>query len=141
MTTHIEVLYFDGCPNHEPLIDRVRELAAQHGVPAEIEPVRIASEQEAQAQRFLGSPTLRVDGADVEPGADDRRDYGLKCRLYRGATRLTGSPDDAWILAALARAGDQRSGPSRTLIGSPDESRPTSSNRAGARKTSFSKRG
>jgi hypothetical protein len=107
--TQIEVLYFDGCPNHEPLIDRVRELAARHGVPAAIEPVRIASDQEAQARRFLGSPTLRVDGSDVEPGADERRDYGLKCRLYRSATGLTGGPDEAWILAAfdlLERRGD-----------------------------------
>jgi hypothetical protein len=104
--TRIEVLYFDGCPNHEQLVDRVRELAAEHGVRAAIEPVRIASDEQAQVQRFLGSPSLRVDGSDVEPGADERSDYGLKCRLYRGASRLTGSPDDAWIRAALARAGD-----------------------------------
>jgi hypothetical protein len=104
--THIEVLYFDGCPNHEPLIDRVRELAAEHGVPAAIEAVRIASDEEAQAQRFLGSPTVRVEGADVEPGADERDDYGLKCRLYRDATRLAGNPDDASIRAALVRSGN-----------------------------------
>jgi hypothetical protein len=112
--TRIELLYFDDCPNHEPLLARVRELVAQHGARATIEPVRIDSDEEAQAHRFLGSPTLRVDGADVEPGADERPGYGLKCRLYRGAGCLTGSPDDAWIVAALnSAASAQRSGEGR----------------------------
>jgi hypothetical protein len=99
--TRVELLYFDDCPGHEPLLARVRALIAEHGIPALIEPVRIASDEQAQAARFLGSPTLRVDGADVEPGADDRTDHGLKCRLYRGAGGLSGSPDDALIVASL----------------------------------------
>jgi hypothetical protein len=70
--------------------------------------VRVGSVEEAQARRFLGSPTLRVDGADVEPGADERTDYGLKCRLYRDATRLAGSPGSAWIVSALEGAGSGR---------------------------------
>ena len=70
----IELLYFDGCPGYEAV---------------------------AREERFLGSPTLRVDGVDVEPGARDRRDYGLKCRLYRTADGLLDAPPDEWVRDAL----------------------------------------
>jgi hypothetical protein len=98
----IEVLYFDGCPNHEPVLARVRELLSPEDPPPVIELVRVDSDDEAGARRFLGSPTVRIDGADIEPGADERTDYGLKCRLYRTAAGLAGMPDDAALLAALA---------------------------------------
>jgi hypothetical protein len=73
----------------------------EHGVRAAIEPVRIASDQEADTQRFLGSPTLRVDGADVEPGADARADFGLKCRIYRFDGTQSPAPPDRWLRRAL----------------------------------------
>src|SRR3954470_11442479 len=97
----IELLYFDGCPNHEPVAARLPQLLERAGVAAEIEFRRVESDEDAQRTRFLGSPTVRVDGRDVEPGADERADYGLKCRLYHLGDTLTATPPDAWILAAL----------------------------------------
>ena len=58
----------------------------------------------AQRERFLGSPTVRVDGADIEPGAGERTDFGLKCRLFATPDGLRGMPADEWVLGALARA-------------------------------------
>jgi hypothetical protein len=52
----IELLYFDGCPNHEALLPRLREILGQNSVPAEIDLCRIADNQAAQRRRFLGSP-------------------------------------------------------------------------------------
>jgi hypothetical protein len=63
--------------------------------------LREITEQDAEREQFLGSPTLRIDGRDVEPGAADRTDYGLKCRIYHTGEGLTGLPADDWILAAL----------------------------------------
>jgi hypothetical protein len=51
--------------------------------------------------RFLGSPTIRVNGRDVEPGADDRETFVLACRVYRTEAGISGQPLDAWIRAAL----------------------------------------
>jgi hypothetical protein len=51
--------------------------------------------------RFLGSPTVRVDGRDVEPGADERDEFALACRVYRTQDGLRGQPDPEWITAAL----------------------------------------
>ena len=62
---------------------------------------RIASDGAAQRERFLGSPTVRVNGRDVEPEAEQRTDYGLKCRLYRSSTGLSGQPEAELLQAAL----------------------------------------
>jgi hypothetical protein len=96
----VEILYIDGCPNHEPLIVRVPALLHAAGIDAELVSRRIGSEQEAQALKFLGSPTVRVGGRDVEPEAAARSDYGLKCRLYRSSEGVSGQPSDQLILAA-----------------------------------------
>jgi hypothetical protein len=106
--TRIELLYFEGCPHHDLLYARVRELLAERELPDAIELVAVETDEEALARRFLGSPTLRVDGADVEPGAGQRTDYGLKCRLYRGALGFAGVPDQEWIVEALDASADGR---------------------------------
>jgi hypothetical protein len=97
----VELLYFDGCPNHETLLPRLRELLEQAQVSTAIELVNVPDDDAAQSQRFLGSPTLRVDGRDVEPGAETRTDFRLKCRLYRTHDGFAGIPPDDWVLNAL----------------------------------------
>jgi hypothetical protein len=101
----IELLYFDGCPNHEELPLRLRDIAAEADISAHVDLRRITDEETALGERFLGSPTVRVDGHDIEEGAERRTDFGVKCRLYRSATGLSGQPDEAWLRAALHRAG------------------------------------
>lgn len=100
----IEVLYFDGCPNHDALAPHLRELLVEAGIDATIELRSVETVEDAERERFLGSPTIRVDGRDVDPGAAAREDYGLKCRLYATDQGLRGTPPDSWILAALAGA-------------------------------------
>ena len=104
----VEVLYVDGCPNHEALLARLRELLARAGAATRIELRRVESAQDAERRRFLGSPTVRIDGRDVEPGAEHRTDHGLKCRLYRTGEGVRGTPPDAWILDAIDAAMEPR---------------------------------
>ena len=99
----LELLYFDGCPNHEALLPHLEQLLSGAEVRAEIRLRRIADETTARHERFLGSPTIRVDGRDVEPGAEERDDFGLKCRLYLTPAGLRGAPPDEWIIDALTR--------------------------------------
>ncbi len=95
----IELLYFDGGPGYEALLPRVRALA---GARADVELRAVESAEQAEAERFLGSPIVRVDGRDVHPGAAGRTDFGLKCRLYPGAGGQTHAPPDEWIVRALS---------------------------------------
>lgn len=101
----VEILYFDGCPGPEALLPRLRALLAEASVFEEVELRRVESPEGAEAERFLGSPTVRVDGTDVEPGADERSDFGLKCRLFRTEDGSSSTPPDQWLRAALERAG------------------------------------
>ena len=98
----LEVLYFDGCPNYNRLLPVLHELAATHRV--ELQQLRIETAEEAEKSRFLGSPTVRFNGVDVEPGAHARTDFGMKCRLYRSVGGQCGSPPRAWIERALSEA-------------------------------------
>ena len=100
----VEVLYFDGCPNHEALLPRLRVLLASAGASPHVQLVRVEDADAAERERFLGSPTVRIDGQDVEPGADQRTDFGLKCRLFATPMGLLGMPADEWVLAAVNRS-------------------------------------
>ncbi len=97
----VELLFFDGCPGHEALLPRLRALVAEAAPHEQVRLRRIDSVEAAEAERFLGSPTVRVDGRDVEPGAHERTDFGLKCRLYATPEGLRGQPPDALVRAAL----------------------------------------
>ena len=55
----------------------------------------------AERERFPGSPTIRVDGHDVDPTYSDPRDYTPRCRLYRTADGLRGLPEREWIANAI----------------------------------------
>ena len=97
----VEVLYFDGCPNYEALLPHLRELLHTHGAEAEVELVRVEDADGAERARFLGSPTVRVNGEDIEPGASDWTDFGLKCRLFATPDGPRGMPADEWVLGAV----------------------------------------
>jgi hypothetical protein len=97
----VEILYFEGCPNHEPARTLVERVAADLQLEPTIDLVEVADAESAAELRFLGSPTIRVDGRDVEPGASERHEYVLSCRVYRTERGLAGQPDEAWIRDAL----------------------------------------
>ena len=68
----IEVLYFEGCPNHPPAVELAKSVVAELGVGALVEQVEVKTEADAKRLRFFGSPTVQVDGVDIEPGARAR---------------------------------------------------------------------
>jgi hypothetical protein len=100
----VEILYFEGCPNHEPARMLVERLARQLRIEPEIRLVEIADPDAVVELRFLGSPTVRVDGVDVEPGAEERRDFALVCRIYRSEGGIAEQPDERWMRDALSEA-------------------------------------
>ncbi len=105
----VELLYFEGCPNYERLVTRLRALVEELSPGAELTARRIESAEDAQREGFLGSPTVRVDGLDVDPGASKRRDFGLQCRLYRLDGVASPLPPERWLRDALGRRRRSRS--------------------------------
>jgi copper chaperone CopZ len=111
----IEVLYFDGCPNHKPVVERVQELLRDEAISAEVVEVNVSDASTAQELDFLGSPSVRVDGLDVEPEARSARDYGMMCRTYAVDGRREGLPSREMLRHAIREArsgiGNSGSGP------------------------------
>ncbi len=98
----IEVLYTPGCPNYLPAVERIEKVLASESLRAEIRSVAVSNDAEAMELMFPGSPTIRVDGEDVEP--DQTITPGLKCRLY---ANLSGVPSEEMLRLALSRAKEK----------------------------------
>lgn len=97
----IEILTFEGCPNARAARERVARVIADTRMHAEAIEVDVESVDAASFLRILGSPTIRVDGHDIEKGADARAEYVFACRVYRTRSGVTGVPDEAWLRDAL----------------------------------------
>jgi hypothetical protein len=92
----VEILYFDGCPSWQDALVNLREVL---GDTQPIDLIRIETPEEAQAEQFAGSPTIRIDGRDLFP--HDRSDYALACRVYQAPGGQAGVPTVEMIEEAL----------------------------------------
>lgn len=97
----VEVLSFAGCPNAELALALVERVSAELGIDAHVETIEVQSADQADDLRFLGSPSIRVNGRDVEPGADNRSNFAFSCRVYSSESGLKGQPDERWLREAL----------------------------------------
>jgi hypothetical protein len=100
----VELLWWDGCPSYPKALADLRAAMIELGLdPDAIEIRQIESEADAAREHFAGSPTIRVDGADVAPVEDEP--YGLNCRIYhRRGGRVSPTPDPADLRDALRAA-------------------------------------
>ncbi|MGI9075449.1 MAG: DF family (seleno)protein [Bryobacteraceae bacterium] len=95
----IEVLFFEGCPNYVPALDRLKTVLQKEGLPAEISEIEVKDESAAKALKFFGSPTIRVNGLDIEADSRNVEERGFACRRYSG-----GLPSEEMIRTALKEA-------------------------------------
>jgi hypothetical protein len=101
----VELLWWEGCPStaraRGVLRDALDELGL-NGVP--VRETEIRTDDDARADGFVGSPTILIDGEDIDPPGPDEP-TGLSCRVYRrrdGRVSPTPDPDD--VRDALRRA-------------------------------------
>ena len=99
----VELLYFDGCPNWDATRDKLQAVLSEMGLRQQIQLVRVPDEATAQRLDFPGSPTVRVNGKDVEPSPPEGRP-GLGCRVYWSKGRMQGTPEREWLISALRDA-------------------------------------
>jgi hypothetical protein len=103
----VELLYWDGCPSHPEALSDLRAAMTDVGLdPGTIHVREVDTDGAADAERFTGSPTIRVDGVDVQdPGGEPA---GLTCRVYhRRDGRVSAVPDPDDLRDALRRAMTQ----------------------------------
>ncbi|MGH9741571.1 MAG: DF family (seleno)protein [Candidatus Acidiferrum sp.] len=78
----IEVMYVADCPNHGAALERLREVLPAEDFRAHVREVLVCDAAMALKLKFPGSPTIRVDGQDVEPQSEHGAACGLMCRIY-----------------------------------------------------------
>ena len=81
-TPRIEFFYWEGCPSHPEALGLLQEVLAARGIDASVELREVTTQEEAEVLRFPGSPTIRVDGRDVDPAGAESRP-ALNCRIYQ----------------------------------------------------------
>jgi hypothetical protein len=100
----VELLWWDGCPSHPEALAELERMLQEEGVDAEISLVQIHDDEQAQRERFPGSPTIRIDGADIVPPGDGEP-FSLTCRVYRTREgRFSPLPDTEDLRQAIRSA-------------------------------------
>ncbi len=100
----IQFLYWEDCPSHEPALERLKQVMAEENIDEEIESVDVETEEQAQTLRFSGSPTILIDGEDIDPPPIDAY-AALTCRVYQWADgRISPLPSSDMIRRALRAA-------------------------------------
>jgi hypothetical protein len=100
----VELLFWDGCPSHPEALDQLDRILREEGIRTSVELVEVTSDEQAQRERFPGSPTIRINGQDVIPPGDTEP-FSLTCRVYRSRDgRVTPVPDPEDLREAVRRA-------------------------------------
>jgi hypothetical protein len=100
----VELLYTPGCPNHETAAELVRDVLKAEGLRADLVETPVSSYEEAWARSFAGSPTVRVNGQDVENIALHHLPIGFACRTYVVEGKRQGVPPRSWLARAIRAA-------------------------------------
>jgi len=100
----IEILYHEACTHHPRTIRDVRHVLAEEGVEADVRLINITSVEEAQRRGFVGSPTIIINGEDIEPAP--QRELGHtrgSCRMYHHEGKLLVTPHKELIRQAIRK--------------------------------------
>ena len=105
----VELLFWDGCPSHPQALADLRAAMTELGLDPDAVVVReVDTDERAERARFVGSPTIRIDGADIQDPGDEPA--ALTCRVYhRRDGRVSPVPDPADVRDALRNAMTTRS--------------------------------
>jgi hypothetical protein len=120
----VELLFWKGCPSHPKALAELRAAMSEQGLdPAGVLVREIDSEADAERECFVGSPTIRIDGVDIQQV--EHEPYGLTCRVYyRRDGRVSPTPDPADVREALVAAQEKRTTNSPNMDPAPNAGSP-----------------
>jgi hypothetical protein len=99
----VEVLYVAECPSHSAAVKLVRDVLNSEGIVAEVREVLVRDDSMATDLAFSGSPTIRINGRDVEGESSQAKAFALSCRLYPGSAEI-GLPPVETVRRAVVEA-------------------------------------
>ena len=99
----VTFLYYEDCPSHEVALERLRSVLTEAGIEADVTIIKVETEEQARRYQFIGSPTIRINGQDIDPPPPDSY-YRLTCRAYQLEDgRISPLPSPEMIRRALQR--------------------------------------
>ena len=104
----IDFLWYPECPSHPQAREMLKDVLRELDVEAEITEHVVETQAEADALAFPGSPTIRIEGADIDSdGAGSRP--ALTCRTYRWKDgRFQPLPERSLLVSAFHKATEAR---------------------------------
>jgi hypothetical protein len=78
----IEFLFWEDCPSHPQALERLQEVMAEVEVDSPIKKIEVRTDEDAARLAFPGSPTIRVDGVDIDAKGAAQMGTALTCRVY-----------------------------------------------------------
>jgi hypothetical protein len=101
---NVELLFWEGCPSHPRALADLRAAMVALGLdPSTVALREVETHEQAESERFVGSPTIRIDGIDIQPPGEEP--FGLVCRVYhRRDGRVSPTPDPDDVRDALQAA-------------------------------------
>ena len=104
----VELLWWEGCPSYPEALADLRSVLRDEGVEADVDLVEVETDEQARAERFPGSPTVRLDGVDAIP-PPETEPFSLTCRVYRLRDgRISATPDPEDLREAVRRIDEHR---------------------------------
>ena len=100
---NIGIFFIEGCPGVSSIADNIKEVIAEEAVDAEISLVLIETPEDARRLQFTGSPTVRINGMDIEPNRQAVKDYGMRSRHYNINGKKSDYPTKSMIRDAIKK--------------------------------------
>jgi len=94
----VEFLYFKSCPGHKQALANLRAALEGSKIKAHLVLINVTSEAQAAKVGFQGSPSIRVNGKDLD-GRNEGHSYG--CRIYQVGGKITPTPTKEFIQEKL----------------------------------------
>ena len=94
----IEFLYFEGCPSYIEALENLKQVLQEEDVDAVLELINVDSFEKTAKVGFYGSPSIRIDGLDMEGQTGD---FSYSCRIYEINGKSTGLPGKDYIREKL----------------------------------------
>jgi Domain of unknown function (DUF2703) len=101
----IEFLFWEECPSHGPTWERLQAILKEKGLKVQVIRIEIRTDEDVKQWNFCGSPTIQINGEDIDPKGAQTQRIGLNCRVYHTPDgRVTPVPSEKMIRTAIDRA-------------------------------------
>ena len=97
--TEVEILFFDECPSWHNAQEILQSVLDGLGISVIVALTQVETQEEAVINKFVGSPTIRVNGEDIFPTGQDH--YALGCRVYQTPDGFRGWPTEEMLKEKL----------------------------------------